>query len=61
MLARPFTRYRLVLLLAMIGAFIGALVIPPIRDFFKLSLPSLGLVADGLGDRRSPAASRWSS
>jgi cation-transporting ATPase E len=48
LLARPFTRYRLVLLLAMIGAFIGALVIPPIRDFFKLSLPSPDIVATGL-------------
>ena len=33
LLARPFTRYRLVLLLAMIGAFVGALAIPPISDF----------------------------
>ncbi|HEY3724569.1 MAG TPA: HAD-IC family P-type ATPase [Acidimicrobiia bacterium] len=48
LLARPFTRYRLVLLLAMIGAFLGALVIPPIRDFFKLSLPDADIVATGL-------------
>jgi cation-transporting ATPase E len=48
LLARPFTRYRLVLLLAMVGAFVGALVIPPIRDFFKLSLPSADIVAIGV-------------
>ena len=48
MLARPFTRYRAVLLLAMIGLFLGALAIPLVRDFYALSLPSLDVVASGL-------------
>ncbi len=48
MLARPFTRYRAVLLLAMIGLFLGALAIPLARDFYALSLPSLDVVASGL-------------
>ncbi len=48
MLARPLTRYRTVLLLAMIGLFIGALAIPFVRDFYALSLPSLETVAVGL-------------
>ena len=52
MLARPFTRYRAVLLLAMIGLFLGALAIPQARDFYALSLPSLDVVATGLASRR---------
>ncbi|MGZ4691284.1 MAG: HAD-IC family P-type ATPase [Acidimicrobiia bacterium] len=48
MLARPLTRYRAVLLLAMIGLFIGALAIPVVRDFYALSLPSIDVVASGL-------------
>jgi hypothetical protein len=48
MLARPLTRYRTVLLLAMIGLFIGALAIPAVRDFYALSLPSQETVAIGL-------------
>jgi len=48
MLARPFTRYRAVLLLAMIGLFLAALAIPTARDFYALSLPSLDVVATGL-------------
>ena len=52
MLARPFTRYRPVLLLAMIGLFLGALAIPFVRDFYALSLPSLDVVASGLAHRR---------
>ena len=38
-LARPYTAYRLVLLLAMIALFLGALLIPFVQDFFKLELP----------------------
>jgi cation-transporting ATPase E len=49
MLARPFTRYRAVLVLGMIGLFIGALAIPLVRDFYALSLPSIDVVATGLG------------
>ena len=48
MLARPLTRYRTVLLLTMIGMFIGALAIPFVRDFYALSLPSQETVAIGL-------------
>lgn len=48
MLARPFTRYRAVLLLAMIGLFLVALAIPFARDFFVLSLPTIDVVATGL-------------
>jgi len=48
-LARPFTRYRLVLLLSMIGLFLGALIIPMARDFFILTLPSVAILASGLG------------
>ena len=48
MLARPLTRYRTVLLVAMIGLFIGALAIPFVRDFYALSLPSQETVAIGL-------------
>jgi cation-transporting ATPase E len=47
-LARPFTRYRLVLLLAMIGLFLGALVIPPVRDAFVLRLPSVAILSSVL-------------
>ena len=48
MLARPFTRYRAILVLAMIGLFLGALAIPMVRDFYALSLPSLEVIASGL-------------
>jgi cation-transporting ATPase E len=48
MLARPFTRYRAVLLLAMIGSFLGALAIPVVREFFKLELPDPGVLASGI-------------
>jgi cation-transporting P-type ATPase E len=48
MLARPFTRYRAILVLAMIGLFLGALAIPLARDFYALSLPSIDVVATGL-------------
>jgi cation-transporting ATPase E len=54
LLARPFTRYRTVLLLAMVGMFLGAILIPPIRDFYALRpppadvlLPTLGIAAAG--------------
>jgi cation-transporting P-type ATPase E len=48
MLARPLTRYRAVLVLTMIGLFLGALAIPMVRDFYALSLPSIDVVASGL-------------
>ncbi len=48
MLARPFTRYRAVLVLAMVGLFLGALAIPLARDFYALSLPSIDVVASGI-------------
>jgi cation-transporting ATPase E len=48
MLARPFTRYRAVLLISMIGLFLGALAIPRAREFFKLELPDAGVLASGL-------------
>jgi len=48
MLARPLTRYRTVLLLAMIGLFVGALAIPLVRDFYALSLPDLDIVLGGI-------------
>jgi cation-transporting ATPase E len=48
MLARPFTRYRALLLLSMIGLFLGALAIPFVREFFKLELPEAGVLASGL-------------
>jgi cation-transporting ATPase E len=48
MLAATIHRYRAVLLLAMIGLFLGALAIPLARDFYALSLPSLDVVATGL-------------
>lgn len=47
-LARPFTPYRLVLLLAMIGLFLGALLVPFAQDFFKLELPGTNLLLQGL-------------
>ena len=48
MLARPLTRYRTILLLAMIGLFVGALAIPLVRDFYALSLPDLDIVLGGI-------------
>lgn len=48
MLARPFTRYRAVLLLAMIGLFLGALLVPLAREFFILTLPSVDVLLSGL-------------
>jgi cation-transporting ATPase E len=48
MLARPFTRYRAVLVATMIGMFVGALAIPFVREFFKLELPDGTVVTSGL-------------
>ncbi len=42
MLARPFTRYRTVLLLAMIGLFLGALAIPLARGLLHAQPPVAG-------------------
>ncbi len=42
MLARPFTRYRAILVLTMIGLFIGALAIPAVRDFYALVTAAAG-------------------
>jgi cation-transporting ATPase E len=47
-LARPYTAYRLVLLLAMIGMFLGALLIPFVADFFKLDVPGGDILVPGL-------------
>jgi cation-transporting P-type ATPase E len=47
-LARPYTPYRLALLLTMIGLFLGALLIPFFSDFFKLSLPGTKILLQGL-------------
>jgi cation-transporting ATPase E len=47
-LARPYTPYRLALLLAMIGMFLGALLIPFFQDFFKLELPGTNILLQGL-------------
>ena len=49
MLARPFTRYRAVLLLAMIGLFVGGLAVPMARDFFILTLPAVDVLFSVLG------------
>jgi cation-transporting P-type ATPase E len=38
-LARPLVGWRRTLVLSMLGAFIAVLVIPPLRDFFDLSMP----------------------
>jgi cation-transporting ATPase E len=43
LLARPFTRARVVLVAAMAGAFALTLVIPQAREFFALDIPPLGL------------------
>jgi len=48
MLARPFTRGRTVLVLAMIGLFIGAILIVPIRDFYALESPPLRVLVPAL-------------
>ena len=44
-LARPITGYRALLLAAMIGAFVGAIAIPPVATFYALELPPLDAVA----------------
>ena len=38
-LARPLVGWRRTLVLSMLGAFVAVLVIPPLRDFFDLSMP----------------------
>ncbi|HMK13377.1 MAG TPA: cation-translocating P-type ATPase [Acidimicrobiales bacterium] len=38
-LARPLIGWRRTLVLSMLGAFVAVLVIPPLRDFFDLSMP----------------------
>jgi cation-transporting ATPase E len=38
-LARPYNRWKLALLWAMAGIAVAAITIPPVRDFFELSLP----------------------
>ena len=42
LLARPFTRGRTVLVLVMATGFVGALTVPPLRDFYELDVPSAG-------------------
>ena len=50
-LARPLNAWRLGLVLAMGGAFVAVLVIPPLRDYFDLPIPtdSMTLAAIGIG------------
>jgi cation-transporting P-type ATPase E len=69
-LARPYTTYRLVLLLAMVGLFLGALLIPFFQDFFKLELPGTNILLQGLAlaaggcvvlELVSRAVRRWSA
>jgi cation-transporting ATPase E len=50
-LARPMNAWRLALVLTMGGAFVGVLVIPPLRRYFDLPVPSdsLTLAAIGIG------------
>jgi cation-transporting ATPase E len=50
-LARPLNAWRLGLVLAMVGTFVGVLVIPPLRDYFDLPIPtdSMTLAAVGIG------------
>jgi cation-transporting ATPase E len=48
LLARPFTRYRTVLVLAMIGMFLGAILIVPIRDFYALKPPPADVLLPAL-------------
>jgi len=38
-LAQPLTAWRLGLVLAMVGAFVTVLLVPPLQDFFALELP----------------------
>jgi cation-transporting ATPase E len=48
-LARPMTRYRLVLVLAMIGGAVTVLLVPGLRHLLNLAIPSADLLAIGLG------------
>jgi len=50
-LARPMNAWRLALVLLMGGAFVGVLVIPPLRRYFDLPVPpdSMTLAAIGIG------------
>jgi cation-transporting ATPase E len=48
MLARPFTRYRAVLVATMVGLFVAALAVPFARDFFVLDLPDADILATSL-------------
>jgi cation-transporting ATPase E len=48
-LARPFTRFRAALVLAMIAGAVSVLTIPSLRDAFDLTIPGDELLAIGLG------------
>ena len=48
LLARPFTRYRAILVAAMIGAFVGVLVIGPLRSFYKFTLPPNDVLSESV-------------
>jgi cation-transporting ATPase E len=50
-LARPMNAWRLALVLSMGGAFVGVLLIPPLRRYFDLPIPtdSMTLAAIGIG------------
>ena len=48
-LARPMTRFRLVLVLAMIGGSAAVFAVPPLQDLFKLQVPEGNLLALAFG------------
>jgi cation-transporting P-type ATPase E len=48
-LARPFTRFRAALVIAMIGGAVSVLLIPALRDAFNLKIPGDELLTIGLG------------
>ena len=47
-LARPFTRGRMLLVGAMVAAFVGALTIPFIRTFYAFSIPPADVLVEGM-------------
>ena len=47
-LARPFTRGRALLIVAMVVAFVGALAIPFVRNFFAFRIPPTDVLVEGM-------------
>jgi cation-transporting ATPase E len=47
-LSRPFNAWKLALVLAMVAAFVGALTIPFVKDYFDLIIPPGREIAEGL-------------